>query len=359
MAPARAHTAAPPVIADLEVNDRGFRLVMIPTFGIAIPNLTGLFGSLGPGDAAYWLGYAYFIALAAAIWQGNRWLLLRQRERLGWFDRPLQKIVILVAAITLYTAPLTAVVLAAWYLRAGPGGAIDWDAIRMVCLINVICVVFITHVYETMFLIKEREHDLVRVERLERARAEATLEALRAQIAPHFLFNSLNTLSHLIDTDPARARVFNRDLARVYRYILINRDRDLVLLSDEIEFVSSYVALLRIRFRNAVSLEIQLAEQAAEGMLIPPISLQLLVENAVKHNELDARTPMVLELSAREGSVMVVNPRRPRSLARRSAGLGLANLGERCRLIMGRELSIDATEEQFSVAVPVVSMGAP
>ena len=237
----------------------------------------------------------------------------------------------LLFAVVFYTAPLTVIWLVGWY-RMADFAAIDWDPIREVTLANVICVIFVTHVYETVFLIKARESDLVRVERLERARTQAELDALKSQIDPHFLFNSLNTLHHLIDTEPDRARAFNENLARVYRYILQSRDRPLVLLSQEKEFLASYVHLLELRFGESLRVVEDSDPRLEDRYLIPPISLQILVENAVKHNQFNARQPMEIAIEIRDGRATVSNPRRPKELLRPTSGTGLANLGERYKL---------------------------
>ncbi len=191
------------------IDDRALRCVGIPGFGIAIPHLTGLFGPYGPRSATYWLGLLWFALLAAIIWHANRWLLFRQREYVDWFRDPLRKLLLLLVGVVFGTVPVTIGMLVLWYRFAGFGAA-NWAAIEVVTLTNTVCVVFVTHVYETVFLIKERESDLVRVADLERARAEAELEALRAQLDPHFLFNCLNALGHLLEEDPPRARIFQR-----------------------------------------------------------------------------------------------------------------------------------------------------
>jgi hypothetical protein len=171
-----------------------------------------------------------FIALAFAIRGGNRRLLFKQREHLDWFSRPVRKLLMLVTANVLYTAPVTLLGLLAWFALAGL--PVDRNALQVVTLTNVICVLFVTHAYETLFLIRERESDLMRVERLERLRAQAELGALKAQVDPHFLFNSLDTPGHLMTRDAQRAREFCDLLAEVYRYVLDSRQRDLVPLAD-------------------------------------------------------------------------------------------------------------------------------
>lgn len=337
------------------IRDGWARILGIPAFGIAIPRLTGLLGPLGPDDPRWWAGSAAFVALAAAIWQGNRWLLFRQREHLDWFDRPLRKVVVLLFAVVCFSAPLAIGALTGWYALAGIGPA-DPGAIRAATLMIVICVVFVTHVYETVFLIKARESDLLRLARLERAAAEAALEALKSQVDPHFLFNSLNTLAHLIEVAPRQARAFNDDLAGVYRYILASRERRLVPLSEELAFVRRYAAMLALRFGDALQLEVAIPEAEAAARLLPPVSLQLLVENAVKHNAFSQAAPLAVTVELRGGAVVVTNERRPRELARPGAGLGLRNLAERARLLTGRDLAVEEAEGRFRVTLPTLEV---
>jgi LytS/YehU family sensor histidine kinase len=166
--------------------------------------------------------------------------------------------------------------LVGWYKLFAEGKP-DWTVVFTSTLIILICVIFISHVYETVFLVKEAETEKVQRAQMEQAKAEAELEALKNQIDPHFIFNSLNTLSHLIEDRPEKAKQFNDNLADVYRYILHNKKRDLVLLSEEIHFLEDYFSLLKIRFENAIQLRINLSESIYESYLVPPISLQVLI----------------------------------------------------------------------------------
>ncbi len=337
-------------------DDRPIMAFGIPGFGLTIPLFSGLLGlqppHITPDRGLFWAGMVWFVGLSFSIWWGNRWLLFKQREHWDWFAQPLRKLMMLVAACTLYTAPLTVAWLLAWY--AASGQVADWGVIRLVALANVICVIFVTHAYETMFLIRERESDALHLAQLERSRAQAELAALKAQIDPHFLFNGLNTLGHLIAHDGPQAREFCDCLAEVYRYVLVNGRREQVPLQDELQFVRQYARLLALRFgSDAVQLQWPADEALPAEALIVPLALQVLVENAVKHNAVSADTPLQVRIEAVADGLRVHNRRRPRLGPAASAGVGLANLDERCKLVCGRGLRIEQDGARFAVTVPV------
>jgi LytS/YehU family sensor histidine kinase len=197
---------------------------------------------------------------------------------------------------------------------------------------------------------------MIRNEQLERTKAEAELEALKNQIDPHFIFNSLNTLSHLIDSRPEKAKLFNDNMAEVYRYILQNKARDLVLLKEELLFLDHYFSLLKIRFENAVVLNIDLPAFTANQYLIPPISLQILVENAIKHNEFSEDQPLAVNLSLVNGELEITNPVRKKTLRRTSSKIGLQNLQERYRLTTTKEMVVSDNGQQFIVRLPILKI---
>lgn len=329
------------------LNDLGIRLLLIPAFGILIPHLTGYFGPLALFGPKYWAGLAWGNVISFTIWHGNRYFLLRQRKYYDWFRHPLRKITVLAFACVFYTAPCTVLMMLGWYAFAGFGP--DWAAIRLTTLACIICVAFITHVYETVFLIRQREDDMIAVERLETARTQAELDALKAQVAPHFLFNSLNTLAWLIEHSPGKALAFNQNLADVYRYILVSRRRELVPLEDEWIFLGQYCDLLRLRFEENLIFDLADPGDRARRWYLPPISLQVLVENAVKHNE----HPLRIRVWFEDGCVAVENEKRLRKSVAPSARTGLRTLNDRCRLVLGRGIEVMDEPGRFTVRVPV------
>jgi sensor histidine kinase YesM len=345
----------PTKLPDMQLNDVGFRLILIPFFGIIIPVFTNMVDHRAFSHWEVKLAYGYTILLAFVIWQGNRYLLFTMRSYFNWFNKPVRKIFALLLAVSFFTIPVSMLMLIGWYNIFWKGN-VNWDTVITSTLIIMICVIFITHVYETVFLVKESESDKLRNEQMERAKAEAELEALKNQIDPHFIFNSLNTLSHLIEEKPARAKQFNDDMADVYRYILQNKVRSLVLLGEELNFLQNYFSLLQIRFEKAVLMEMNVDIKWNDRFLIPPISLQLLAENAIKHNEFSEEEPLTLSVYLDGSGIVVHNNLHKKELRKPSSMIGLSNLQERYRLITGKEVLIEETLQSFTVHLPLLKI---
>jgi sensor histidine kinase YesM len=340
---------------DFRINDIGFRLILIPFFGIAIPLITGMIHGHNFSNWQIKLSFLYTIMIALVIWEGNRYLLFSLRSYFDWINKPLRKIAILVLSVIFYTVPVSALLLAGWY-KIFSGEPANWNIITTSALIILVAVIFITHVYETVFLVKQTESEMMRREQLERAKAEAELEALKNQIDPHFIFNSLNTLSHLIEINPGKAKQFNDNLADVYRYILQNKARSLVLLREEMDFLQSYFLLLQIRFEKAVQLIVKINEAALDQYLIPPISLQILAENAIKHNEFSESMPLLFEIEMKKDELVAHNRVQRKTLRKASSRIGLQNLGERYKLTTNKEIVIKEEEKDFTVSLPILKI---
>jgi hypothetical protein len=339
----------------LRLNDIGFRLVLIPFFGIAIPLITHMTKSSAFTHWQLKLSYGYTILLAFVIWQGNRYLLFSLRSYFDWFNKPVRKIAALILAVTFFTIPISELLLIGWY-HLFKEGEVDWQVVHTSTLIIMICVLFITHVYETVFLVKDSESEMLRNEQLERAKAEAELQALKNQIDPHFMFNALNTISYLIEENPSRAKEFNEHLADVYRYILQNKSRDLVMVREEILFLQDYFSLQEIRYGGAVVLQIHIPEQVFTQYLMPPISLQVLAENAFKHTEFSGSSPLKITVTYWDEKIVVENKVVKKTQHKSASKIGLANLQERYRLITEKPIEISENESYFRVSLPLLKI---
>ncbi|HEX2534336.1 MAG TPA: histidine kinase [Chitinophagaceae bacterium] len=193
-------------------------------------------------------------------------------------------------------------------------------------------------------------------EALLKENAQSRLRILQAQVNPHFLFNSLNTLSSLIIKNPPQAEAFVEELSSVYRYLLKNSEERLSELREELQFLQSYTHLLHTRFGAAFRCSVDV-DPALEHYRLPPLALQVLVENAVKHNEITEAHPLQLQLRTEGECLVVTNTLRRKRTAPPSNGFGLSGIVSRYRLVDGGEVSIGETETEFRVALPLLKPG--
>jgi sensor histidine kinase YesM len=224
--------------------------------------------------------------------------------------------------------------------------------------VNNLVIVMVT----TAYLLATRGRDYVRLLNqaeleMEQYKNEATtarLQALRSQLNPHFLFNSLNTLSSLVHRDADAADDFIQQLAKVYRYVLEHSDHDLVPLHAELAFVESYVYLLRTRFKEGLCVEICIGEDLRD-LRLPPMTLQVLIENAVKHNIISPKQPLTIAITSDgEDCLVVKNNLQERSEKDASSSVGLANITARYEYIAQKPLTVKRTSDEFSVTIPLL-----
>lgn len=190
-----------------------------------------------------------------------------------------------------------------------------------------------------------------RAAELQRENNTARYTALQQQLNPHFLFNSLNTLIAEIEYDPARAVSFTRRLSEVYRYVLQVQNRPLVTLGEELRFADAFLYLHRVRLGDCLGCRTEIPDGMHEFRL-PPLTLQLLIENVIKHNAITVSRPLEITISASEGWLTVSNPVRPKRGAE-SGGVGLQNLSNRCRIMLGRGIEVSRTDGCFTVKIPL------
>lgn len=174
---------------------------------------------------------------------------------------------------------------------------------------------------------------------------------LKSQVNPHFLFNSLNTLSELVYVDAKKADHYIQQLSAIYRYILENEEKDLIPLTQELGFVQQYFSLQKERDNDKIELIIDIPHP--ETYCVIPVSLQLLVENAIKHNAYSRVKPLLVKLSLNEDHVLISNAIQPKNKFENSTGMGLNNLKERVKLILGREMEVICENDNFEIKLPV------
>ncbi len=214
-------------------------------------------------------------------------------------------------------------------------------------------------IYESAYFFGKWKESVIEAEKLRHQHLRSRFEVLKQQMSPHFLFNSFNTLLNVIDEDVEKAKEFTLRLSEVYRYILQNRQKEIVPLHTELQFAQDFLFLHKMRFGDSLQISIDVADKYLENMYIAPLTLQLLLENAVKHNEVSVAHPLLIEIFVETGKSILVrnNLQRKSSLnAINSTHTGLENIRERYRFLTTRDVGIVVSHNYFTVAIPLLEI---
>ncbi len=205
-----------------------------------------------------------------------------------------------------------------------------------------------------LFYIDQYKNKQLEAEELKRISSQAQLEAIKNQINPHFLFNNLNVLSTLVMQESPDANKFIEEFSKVYRHVLDARQQELILLRSELEFINPYIFLLQKRFPESIFIDINIREEYLSYLIIP-VALQMLVENAIKHNIASRQKPLHIALSV-DGKkrLTVMNNLQPKIVEDGSTQIGLQNISKRYELVTGKTIEIEKTSDFFIVSLPLM-----
>lgn len=207
----------------------------------------------------------------------------------------------------------------------------------------------------TIYITRRQQKILLENQQLKLENILSRYESLKSQLNPHMLFNSLNTLRSLIREEPAKAQSYTQELSNVLRYMLQVNDSQCTTLAEELEFISGFTFLLEMRYEDNLIFEIE-TDKRFNGYLLPPMSLQVLIENAVKHNEISDRHPLTVSVRTTEDAVLhISNPIQPKLTSTIGTGIGLDNLVKRYRLLFDKDITIDDTRNMFCVSIPLIN----
>lgn len=209
-------------------------------------------------------------------------------------------------------------------------------------------------VFYVIYFYKALQEQKVKEQKIIAGTANAQFDALKNQLDPHFLFNSLNVLASLIEEDPEKAQKFTSALSKVYRYVLEQKNKDLVTVGEELKFAKTYIELLKMRFEDAIVFEFSEELLKSEAKVVP-LSLQLLLENAVKHNRVTAAQPLKINIYESQKMLVVKNKLQRKEILKTSSGVGLSNIKERYKLLTRRQVEILKTDDEFIVLLPVLT----
>ncbi|WP_417428033.1 2TM domain-containing protein [Halpernia sp.] len=230
----------------------------------------------------------------------------------------------------------------------GSMGQFNWLMINIALLISAIM-----HAKGFMEEWKKSSKKEVVEQKLIAKSANAQFETLKNQLDPHFLFNSLNVLSALIDENPEYAQKFTASMSKIYRYILEQKDKELVSVEEELDFAKTYCELLKTRFEDSVTFEFNVNENDKKDFVVP-LSLQLLLENCIKHNFATSSKPLQIKISSEDGFLMIENNLQFRENIKESSGIGLSNIVQRYALLTKRNVFIEKSEAYFKVKIPIL-----
>ena len=205
--------------------------------------------------------------------------------------------------------------------------------------------------YARSFLMQWRS-EVENREKLKREALALQYEALKTQVNPHFLFNSLNVLTSLIDKDANDAKKFTAELSRFYRDLLQLKDKELITINDELAILRRYIYLQQIRFGK--NFRAELPDNIGGQAMVIPLSLQMLVENIFKHNVISSDQPLFLELLIEENQLTVTNSYQPKTVNDSPSGIGIQNLSERYQYLTGKDVIIHQNEKLYSVTLPLI-----
>jgi LytS/YehU family sensor histidine kinase len=202
--------------------------------------------------------------------------------------------------------------------------------------------------------IKDREKRLKKWERLEKEKIQSQFETLRNQVNPHFLFNSFNTLVSEIEDDPKRAVEYVERLSDFFRSIVTYREKDLISLKEELNIIKDYLFIQRKRYGCAFAVDINITAEQEKQYMIAPLTMQLLAENAMKHNAILKDKPLLLEMFIEKDWLIVRNNINPKMQPEVSTRLGLQNIIKRYELLTGKNVIINKDEKYFTVQIPII-----
>ena len=332
-------------------NDLWMRLVGIPVIALICPPV--FFADTYDSPEGYWQSAAVSLVFTVCVWEGSRQIFIRVTDRFPAAQDNPKRLAWLIGLSLLYVlavCPAIGALLHPYlhYMMKEPTFSQKYGS-SMILLLTV------GAIYESRRLFTLWTNTLVEKEQIERAHLASQLEGLRNQVNPHFLFNSLNTLIYLIPEDPEKAVRFVQQLSKVYRYVLESRDAKMIPLREELEFLHSYIYLLRERFGDNLKVKMGDMEQKHNAAIVP-LTLQLLFENAIKHNVISTEKPLHIEVFAENGHMVVRNNLQRKNQVMDSTGVGLQNIKDRYRMLTDREVGVITSQQYFTVALPMIEL---
>lgn len=324
-----------------------FKLVGIPLLALLITVF--FFNHQDPRSSPYFLTVSFLVCLGITfvMWVGNEAVFDFFHKKYPTLEETFKRVFFIGVCCICYTVTFSIVI---DLLLNKP---LRYEDLLFDLKITLLFTTLVVLLYEAIFFFGQWKDALLETEKFKKETVQAQLDSLRNQVNPHFLFNSLNTLVSIIPENPNTAVDFVQKLSSVYRYLLSVKERELVPLATELDFIQSYLFLLKVRFEENLQVKILIPQEAQERLL-PPISLQLLIENAIKHNVISREKPLHITLTANQETLTVHNNLQPKQQWEESTGVGLENIKARYSILSILTIQVSKTHEGFSVSLPLL-----
>lgn len=335
----------------IQLNDHKARLIGIPLLSLTIPLVvhSEAFISFNPVEMLEWISTSFLNTLL--LWEGNRFIFARSRQIFPNYNQTRKRLIyqtIISLVFTFFTTILVDLGFCKYLLQntSQPSLFLSFQT-------SLIPTAIVTLIYENVYFFQSWKLHVQKTEALARENVQSQLETLKNQLDPHFLFNSLNTLASLIDDENIPAQAYLDRLSDVYRYVLVSREKNTVTLEEEMQFLDAYVYLNKIRFRENLQIETYISAQTYQQH-VAPLSLQMLIENAIKHNVVSKEKPLKIKI-LQEGSFLTIeNNVQEKKTFEKSTKLGLQNIINRYRLLSNLQVEVSNNGKNFSVRLPLL-----
>lgn len=300
-------------------------------------------------------GFIWSYAICATQWAGPVFINIYLDRHIQWLDRPITRTFAeIISLLTWSVGSFIAVQLIMYYLVLHQPPLVAWQSISHSVIYTLLISLFISLAFSVVGFFRAWRQSVLSEAELKSEMMTYKYNSLRNQINPHFLFNSFNVLSELVYDDPTQAVKFIREMSDLFRYVLDCRDKELVSLKEEVEFMNSYTYLLKTRFGDKLKLKNDI-DPASDAFLVP-MTLQLLVENAVKHNEVSEKFPLTVIIRQHGEYIEVENVRKPKQVGEESKNTGLSNISQQYGFFTDRKIEVKASETAFLVRIPIIQM---
>jgi two-component system, LytTR family, sensor kinase len=321
-----------------------FAIALLFKFIFAPP--TGLFGA----------DLILITVVILILWEGNTLIDKWLNTMYSWIKSPQKRVVAQAVSFTLFTSLILFLLMFTLHqMRISDGPLEDrrGPGLNEVFIPALLFALALIAIYISVNFFNAWKNSLLEVEKYKTRHTEAQLQNLKNQLNPHFLFNNLSVLTSLIYQNQEKAADFVNELSRVYRYVLDNKDTELISLKEELDFLDHYIYLLKIRFGKAVSFSVNIEEKYMRNYL-PPMCLQMLVENTIQHNEASQANPLQVAVYTKDDAVVVENNIQPRSDKAESTRSGLANIQSRYTYYTDKKVGISGEGAVFKVTLPLM-----